>query len=265
MLDMGFIPDIEKIVSLLSPMRQTLLFSATMPGEIKKLSEKFLSNPKHVSVAPPTTTAERVKQLYVSVPKTKKRQVLNDLLQKEKVEGAYIFCNRKRDVGGLAKWLKGEGYKIKELHGDMSQSERDKALQNFKDEDDALLVCSDVAARGIDVDDVSHVFNYDVPINADDYIHRIGRTGRAGREGRAITLVTAEETKFLEAIEKHVGQKLEAMTSDKEPKNTEKPKKASKKPQKGAISNQKKSKVNNNQNDNASVLGFGDDIPAFFS
>jgi superfamily II DNA/RNA helicase len=201
MLDMGFIPDIEKIVTLLSPNRQTLLFSATMPPEIKRLTEKFLSNPKEISVAPPATTADTVEQFLVHTDRLNKKHVLARIIRQEQPKNAFIFLNRKRDIGDLASFLKKQGYAAAPLHGDMVQSARTKTLQEFKDGTVKLLVCSDVAARGLDVSAVSHVFNYDVPMSPDDYVHRIGRTGRAGMKGRAWMLATKDDEKFLSNVE----------------------------------------------------------------
>ncbi len=208
MLDMGFIPDIEKIVSRLSPIRQTLLFSATMPPEIKKLTQKFQSSPKEISVAAPSSTAERVSQFIVHVHHKDKRETLDKIIRKEEVKNAFIFCNRKRDMGGVVEFLQRKGYAAKGINGDMEQSVRTKTLAEFKEGKVTLLVCSDVAARGLDVDDVSHVFNFDVPFNAEDYVHRIGRTGRAGKEGRAWMLATGDEQKSVDAIERLIKQKI---------------------------------------------------------
>jgi superfamily II DNA/RNA helicase len=208
MLDMGFIPDIEKIVSFIPPARQTLLFSATMPPEIKQLSEKFLSNPKIVSVAPPDSPAATVDHRMMLVSSKDKHAALHELISHESVKNAFVFCNRKRDVDLLGRWLKTKGFAAAPLHGDMVQSKRTETLQAFKDGGVVLLVCSDVAARGLDVVGVSHVFNYDVPFNADDYVHRIGRTGRAGQTGKAWTLVTPEDDKLAEAIHKVVGKEV---------------------------------------------------------
>ncbi|MBU0858492.1 MAG: DEAD/DEAH box helicase, partial [Alphaproteobacteria bacterium] len=202
MLDMGFIPDIEKIVSRVPPLRQTLLFSATMPPEIKKLSEKFLSNPKNISVAPPASAAKTVHQNLVWVHGKKKREALDQLIRQENIKNAFVFCNRKRDIDDLAKWLRGRGYAAAPLHGDMAQSARYEVLGKFKNDEVTVLVCSDVAARGLDVAGVSHVFNYDVPMHADDYVHRIGRTGRAGLDGRAFTLATSDDEKYVSAIQR---------------------------------------------------------------
>jgi superfamily II DNA/RNA helicase len=218
MLDMGFIPDIEKIVSFIPPMRQTLLFSATMPPEIKKLTEKFLSNPKSISVAPASSPAETVEQFLVEVSPKGKNDTLDHLLKKEKVKNAFIFLNRKRDVDLVAKWLKGKGYAAEALHGDMVQVKRTETLQRFKDDDFQLLVCSDVAARGLDIKDVSHVFNYDVPMSADDYIHRIGRTGRAGSTGRAWMFATHHDEKYMDAIQKLIKHEFTPVQLDKNAK-----------------------------------------------
>lgn len=209
MLDMGFIPDIEKIVGLLSPMRQTLLFSATMPDEINRLTQKFLSNPREVKVARKSSTAKNVKQMLVWTNKRNKNQILDTILQDEDVKNAFIFCNRKRDIGALTKWLQNHNYAAAEMHGDMAQAARVNVLEDFKEGQVSLLVCSDVAGRGIDVDEVSHVFNYDVPFNADDYVHRVGRTGRAGNEGRAWMFATKEDAKNVDAIKKLIKMDIE--------------------------------------------------------
>ena len=208
MLDMGFIPDIEKIASKLPFTRQTLLFSATMPAEIRKLTEKFLSAPKEVSVAPAASTADKVEQFIVWTSSREKNETLETLIKHEHMKNAFVFCNRKRDVDVLAKWLERRGHSAKPMHGDMDQKQRTQTLQNFKEGNIALLVCSDVAGRGLDIDAVSHVFNYDVPFNADDYVHRIGRTARAGKTGHAYTLATRDEEKLVDAIEKLIKQKV---------------------------------------------------------
>ena len=205
MLDMGFMPDVEKIVGLLPQIRQTLFFSATMPPEIRRLSEKFLSNAKEVSVDPPATAAETISQGLVKVGPKNKRRVLRDLIRTENVQNALIFCNRKRDVGILHRSLHRHGFQAGALHGDMDQYSRTETLDKFKAGGFNILVCSDVAARGLDIASMSHVFNFDVPTHADDYVHRIGRTGRAGKEGRAITIATSEDTRYLEAIAKLIG------------------------------------------------------------
>lgn len=240
MLDMGFIPDIEKIVSKLPPNRQTLLFSATMPDEIKRLSDKFLSNPKTVSVAPPASPAMTVDHRMMRVSPTRKKMVLEELIERENIKNAYVFCNRKRDVDMLAKWLKQRGYKAQGLHGDMVQAKRTETLQAFKDGEIVLLVCSDVAARGIDVSGVSHVFNYDVPIHADDYIHRIGRTGRAGQSGKAWMLATPDEDDAIAAIAKLIGRPLVEETAMAEGEDMPEPRVHARAPGKKIVKKTKK-------------------------
>ena len=214
MMDMGFIPDVERIVSLLPPLRQTLFFSATMSKEMRKLADKILLNPKEVAVSPPTSTAATVTQGLVMVQRAEKRPALRKLLKQEEVKNAFIFCNRKKDVDILLGSLIKHGFNAGALHGDMSQSHRMETLEKFKSDEIKLLVCSDVAARGIDVSSVSHVFNFDVPTHAEDYIHRIGRTGRAGQEGHAYTLVTKSETKYLDGVQKLVGREIPIISLD---------------------------------------------------
>ena len=212
MLDMGFIPDVERIVGLLSKIRQTLFFSATMPPEIRRLADAFLMNPKEISVTPPATTASTVVQGLVVVPPQGKREALRRLIRSEDVKNALIFCNRKRDVDVLYRSLAKHGFDVAALHGDMPQSKRTETLTRFRNGEVRLLVASDVAARGLDIQGMSHVFNFDVPIHAEDYVHRIGRTGRAGREGRAFTLATAEEGRFVAAIEQLIGKPIPPVT-----------------------------------------------------
>jgi superfamily II DNA/RNA helicase len=205
MLDMGFIPDVERIVGLLPKLRQTLFFSATMAPEIRKLADAFLMNPKEISVAPPATAASTVVQGLAVVETEMKREALRRLLRSESVTNALIFCNRKRDVEILFKSLTKHDFDAVRLHGDMSQPARTETLEKFKRGEARLMVCSDVAARGIDIKGLSHVFNFDVPMHAEDYVHRIGRTGRAGREGHAFTLAAPSDGKYVAAIEKLVG------------------------------------------------------------
>jgi superfamily II DNA/RNA helicase len=211
MLDMGFMPDVERIVGFLPRTRQTLFFSATMPPEIRRLADKFLSSPKEVTVSPPATAAETVSQAVVSAPSLPKdkRAVLRDLLRLDEVTSALIFCNRKRDVGILYRSLARHDFPAAELHGDLAQPVREQTLKRFKDGEIKLLVCSDVAARGLDLPKVSHVFNFDVPANPEDYIHRIGRTGRAGRSGQAYMLATRDDRKALAAIQSMLGHAIE--------------------------------------------------------
>ncbi len=209
MLDMGFIPDIERIVKLLPPLRQTLFFSATMPPEIRRLADKFLSNPREVSVAPPASPAETVRQGVSIVPSgPEKREALRRLMRAENAEAGLVFCNRKRDVDILMRSLKKHGFNAAALHGDMSQPARMETLENFKTGDTAFLVASDVAARGLDISGLPYVFNFDVPTHAEDYVHRIGRTGRAGKPGTALTLATSADGKYVSAIERLIGKSI---------------------------------------------------------
>ncbi|AXO14622.1 DEAD/DEAH box helicase [Thalassospira indica] len=208
MLDMGFIPDIEKIVNMLPKQRQTLFFSATMPKEIKRLADKFLSNPKEITVSPPSTMATTVEHKLLVIDDFDKREALRRLIRAEDVRNAFVFCNRKKDVDILYKSLTKHGFNAGRMHGDLAQSERTETLAKFKTGEITLLVCSDVAARGIDVADVSHVFNFDVPFNAEDYVHRTGRTGRAGRDGKAFTLAVPEDGKLVAAINKSINMDI---------------------------------------------------------
>ncbi|MEX6723153.1 DEAD/DEAH box helicase [Parapedomonas caeni] len=208
MLDMGFIPDVERIVSLMPPRRQTLFFSATMPPVVKRLADQFLRDPKAIEVARPATANTSIAQSLVVVGERAKRETLRDLIRELDVTNAIIFCNRKRDVKVLQESLTRHGFKAGQLHGDMEQAERLQVLERFRAGDLPLLVASDVAARGLDVPGVSHVFNFDVPIHADDYVHRIGRTGRAGRSGVAVTLATPAEAEAVAAVEALTGQPI---------------------------------------------------------
>ena len=208
MLDMGFIPDVERICKLIPFTRQTLFFSATMPPEIQRLVDTFLQNPVRVEVAKQSSTAETVTQAVCHVGKDDKREALRQLLRAQAVQNGIIFCNRKRDVALLYGSLQKHGFNAGALHGDMDQRARMQTLDGFRKGDITLLVASDVAARGLDIPAVSHVFNFDVPIHAEDYVHRIGRTGRAGRSGQAFTLVTSHDRKALAAIEALIGKQL---------------------------------------------------------
>jgi superfamily II DNA/RNA helicase len=212
MLDMGFIPDVERIVSMLPKSRQTLFFSATMPTEIRRLASAFLKDPAEVSVAPPASPAETVAQSLVVVAPDDKREALRRLIRSEDVKNALIFCNRKRDVDILYKSLTKHGFDAAALHGDMSQPKRTETLERFKNSEIRLLVCSDVAARGLDIQGLSHVFCFDVPYHAEDYVHRIGRTGRAGREGRSFTLAAPEDGKSVAAIQKLIARDIPPIT-----------------------------------------------------
>ncbi|MGC6328913.1 DEAD/DEAH box helicase [Rhizorhabdus sp. FW153] len=208
MLDMGFIPDIEEICTKLPAQRQTLLFSATMPAPIKKLADKFLSNPKQIEVSRPASTNLSIDQSLVETSSRGKRETLRNLLRSETVTTAIIFSNRKTTVRDLASSLARHGFKAGQIHGDMEQPERLRELERFKGGEINILVASDVAARGLDIKGVSHVFNFDVPWHPDDYVHRVGRTGRGGATGTAITLVTPEDAEAVAAIEKLTGAAL---------------------------------------------------------
>jgi len=221
MLDMGFIPDIERICKLVPFTRQTLFFTATMPPEIRRITDQFLHNPVRVEVARPATTATNITQLVVKTGREdyEKRETLRNLIRSaEGLKNAIIFCNRKRDVAQLHLSLVRHGFSAVALHGDMDQSSRTAALEKFRRGEVTLLVASDVAARGLDIPDVSHVYNFDVPYHPDDYVHRIGRTGRAGRAGTAITIIAPGDQKSLAAIEALTGQSI---AWSGEPPNTE--------------------------------------------
>jgi len=217
MLDMGFIPDIERIAKLIPFTRQTLFFSATMPPEIQKLADRFLQNPERIEVSKPASASSTITQRFVASHDKdyEKRAVLRDLIRaQEDLKNAIIFCNRKKDVAELFRSLDRHGFSVGALHGDMDQRSRMTMLSNFKDGNIKLLVASDVAARGLDIPDVSHVFNFDVPIHSEDYVHRIGRTGRAGRSGASFTIVTRRDQKHADAIEKLIGEKVEWLSGD---------------------------------------------------
>ena len=205
MLDMGFIPDVERIVSLLPSTRQTLFFSATMAKEIRRLADAFLQNPKEITTTAPASVATTITAGLAVVAEEDKRRALRRLIRSEDVQNALIFSNRKRDVDILYKSLQRHGFSVGALHGDMAQSARFATLEKFRAGELRLLVCSDVAARGIDIGGLSHVFNFDVPHHAEDYVHRIGRTGRAGKEGRAFTIATPDQHDAVAAIEKLTG------------------------------------------------------------
>ena len=223
MLDMGFIPDIENICTKLPATRQTLLFSATMPPPIKKLSDRFLSNPKYIEVSRPASSNLNIAQHKVKVQSRRKREVLRELLRTDNVSTAMIFCNRKTTVRELNESLRRHGFSSGEIHGDMDQSSRIAELDRFKAGKINILVCSDVAARGLDIKGVSHVFNFDTPWHPDDYVHRVGRTGRAGATGRAFTFVAPEDAEAIENVEKLTGGAIplfEVAVPEQEPRRS---------------------------------------------
>jgi superfamily II DNA/RNA helicase len=220
MLDMGFIPDIERIGKLVPFTRQTLFFTATMPPEIQRIADKFLHNPVRVEVSKPATAATTITQLLVSTGRDphEKRETLRRLIRSAAgYKNAIVFCNRKREVAQLHRSLLRHKFNAVALHGDMDQSARTAALEQFRKGEVTVLVASDVAARGLDIPEVSHVFNFDVPHHADDYVHRIGRTGRAGRSGTAITIVAPIDGKAVGAIERLIGETIPWMTGEPGP------------------------------------------------
>jgi len=217
MLDMGFIPDIEKICTLLPKTRQTLLFSATMPPEITKLAKQFQNDPKRIEVAKPATTASTITQYVTHCPSnedTVKRAVLRSIIRARLTDQAIVFCNRKTEVDIVAKSLSSHGFDAAPIHGDLPQSQRMATLDRFRNKELKLLVASDVAARGLDIPEVSQVFNYAPPPNSDDYVHRIGRTGRAGRSGESFTIVSPGDSRLWDAVLKRIGKDVEPFSPE---------------------------------------------------
>ncbi|WP_138380068.1 DEAD/DEAH box helicase [Luteithermobacter gelatinilyticus] len=273
MLDMGFIPDVERICKLMPQTLQTLFFSATMPKEIKQLTDQFLKNPKTIEVSPPSSTASTITQKLVPVAAHDKvkRQALRHLLRGEDVKNGIIFCNRKKEVKVVCKSLKIHGFSVGELHGDLPQETRMEILSQFKGGEIQFLVASDVAARGLDIPSVSHVFNFDIPTNPEDYVHRIGRTGRAGKEGHAFTLSTPRDKKYLDALIKFLGKEIEEeiypefQNKPEERKKTSAPRKERKTRDDHSPrqSKKKKSSRRDAAEKDEPVIGMGDHIPAF--
>ncbi len=209
MLDMGFIPDIERIFKLTPPKKQTLFFSATMPPEITRLTKQFLHEPTRIEASKPATTNANIAQFLVRIPLSEpaaKRMVLRELVNRPDVKNGIVFCNRKSEVDVVAKSLRTHGLDAAPIHGDLDQTTRTRTLDNFRKGELRLLVASDVAARGLDIPDVSHVFNYDVPHHADDYVHRIGRTGRAGKSGQTFMIATPADSRNLDKVIKLIGE-----------------------------------------------------------
>jgi superfamily II DNA/RNA helicase len=209
MLDIGFLPDLQRILSYLPKTRTTLLFSATFSPEIKRLASSYLQDPITIEVARSNATASTVEQHFYRVDDDDKRQTLKQIVKERGVTQAFVFVNSKLGCARLARSLEREGLKTTALHGDKSQDERLKALDAFKKGEVDLLVCTDVAARGLDIKDVPAVFNFDIPFNAEDYVHRIGRTGRAGASGLAVSFVSGKDTRLMADIEKLIGKKFE--------------------------------------------------------
>lgn len=208
MLDMGFIEDMEAILKQTNPDRQTLLFSATMPPAIQKLSYKYMKNPKTVTINRGEVTAPSINQVYYKVLERNKLESLCRIIDSEDIELGILFCRTKKGVSELTEALQARGYMADGLHGDLSQAQRDSVMKKFRDSSIEFLIATDVAARGIDVDNVTHVINYDIPQDPESYVHRIGRTGRAGRTGLALTLVTPREMKHLRSIEAEIGMSI---------------------------------------------------------
>ena len=278
MLDMGFIPDVEKIVGQLPKIRQTLFFSATMPAEIRRLADAFLMNPKEIHVTPPASPAETVIQYLAVVGPRDKREALRRIIQSEDVQNALVFCNRKRDVDILHRSLRKHGFAAAALHGDMAQPVRLQTLDAFRNNEVRILVASDVAARGLDIVGLSHVFIFDVPYNPEDYIHRIGRTGRAGKEGRAFTIATPEDAEAVAAVERLIGKEVArfevaGLDGPAEPasKRVRKPRGAAKagaRPPraaaaKSATPRRQRRKSGKEKEPAESVVGMGGHVPAF--
>ncbi|MBO9402776.1 DEAD/DEAH box helicase [Shimia sp. R9_1] len=293
MLDMGFIPDIERIFGLTPFTRQTLFFSATMAPEIERITNTFLSNPERVEVARQATASETIEQGVVMFKASRrdregseKRKVLRALIdgEGEACSNAIIFCNRKTDVDICAKSLKKYGYDAAPIHGDLDQSQRTKTLESFRNGELRILVASDVAARGLDVPSVSHVFNFDVPGHAEDYVHRIGRTGRAGREGKAFTICNPRDEKAFEAVEALIQKEIPRVENPvkPEPRKARKPKeetskKAEEKPnvvealelpaqeEPRGRSNRGRGRGRHDRRDDNRVVGMGDHLPSFIA
>ncbi|RCL01872.1 MAG: ATP-dependent RNA helicase [Candidatus Tokpelaia sp. JSC188] len=274
MLDMGFILDIERICNLIPLTRQTLFFSATMPPEIIRITEQFLHAPKRIEIAQLASTARTITQWLIKSASNplEKQYVLRRLIEIEEHElkNAIIFCNRKRNVSELFRLLVKHNFNAGALHGDMDQHTRMAMLSSFKDGKLKFLVASDIAARGLDIPDVSHVFNFDVPIRSEDYVHRIGRTGRAGRQGKAFTIVTESDKKYVQAIEKMNGENIEWLYEESiwTQFDQEKHTKAEQIKSQRIIQKDRSEKSNLSLKDkknqeNETIVGFGNDIPAF--
>jgi superfamily II DNA/RNA helicase len=272
MLDMGFIPYIDRLVNLLPTYKQTLLLSATFTDEIAKLGNKYLTNPQRVSVEAVNQTAETIEQFIYKVSPRQKTHVLEHVLKEEKNKRGVIFCNRKRDIDEIVDFVNKLNIHAIEIHGDLTQMQRNKTLEMFKNGEATILVASDVAARGLDIQDLEIVINYDTPINADAYVHRIGRTGRAGNKGSAYTFVTPKDKVALENVELLIGKKITLLSF------------AEQKPAKKASAEKSQETEKTKQNHSSKkqtiksstppiihsmpdekVLGFGPHIPAFMT
>jgi superfamily II DNA/RNA helicase len=259
MLDMGFIPDIERIASLL-PSHQTALFSATMAPPIQALTQKFLKNPESVTIEATVESGKNIEQYVVRVPEQKKIEALEIILKEQKLTQAIVFCNRKKEVDDVYKDMRKNGFKVGAFHGDLTQSSRNKTLKGFKEGEIDFLIASDVAARGIDVEDLPAVVNFHIPAQPEDYVHRIGRTGRAGKVGKAFTFVSPTEEKKLRLITKQLKKTIEEYAIEKFSIPAEPPKKKAK-----AQPAATHKRVSAEQKSSApeAIIGFGEHVPAF--
>lgn len=260
MMDMGFMPDVDRILEMLPKLRQTLLFSATIAKEIKRISSQYQINPKQITVTHTSKTADTIDQHVVYVDTMNKRKVMRKLLTEHpENEPTIVFCNRKRDVDIVARSLCKHGYAVQAFHGDLSQHARNEALDSFKKGESRILVTSDVAARGIDISGVTLVINFDMPVNNEDYVHRIGRTGRAGNAGKAITFVTNSEKQKLKRLEQLIKKTISPLTIEVEEEKIEQ-----EKPQK--VKSTTTTRLFKSEEHSATagpIIGFGDFIPAF--
>ncbi len=265
MLDMGFMPDVEKIISFCPKNKQMILFSATFPDEIQGLVSSVLSDPKRIEVSAQSQPAQTISQYKVLTTPDDKRPMLRALLKKHQNESAIVFCNRKKDVDIVAKSLNAHGFKGMPIHGDLSQNVRNETLDRFRNEKGLILVASDVAARGIDIDELPLVINFDLPINAEDYIHRIGRTGRAGNLGIAYSLVTPKDDKLFKAIKKLIGKDIEEIEMEiPEDLQSKRGKRIQEKGESRKPSKQRHSEVKTeSREERVPVIGFGNDTPKF--
>lgn len=267
MLDLGFIPDVNKILRHIPPKHQTLFFSATLSPDIQKLSQEYLKSPKEIRISPASSTSHTIEQFCIQAKIKDKRHILRTLIQEKDIQTAIIFCNRKADVSLLTASLKRHGFKAGMMHGDLLQTERIKTLEHFKAKDISFLVASDVAARGIDVDDLPFVINFDVPKNPEEYVHRIGRTGRAGKTGIAFTLVSDTEKKKLKAIENLIQKPLATyeVTLKNTPSSSDVKKKSEKEKAPSKATPTSQLKPRGKKVIHEPVYGFGTEVPDFFS
>lgn len=264
LLDMGFVPDVEAIMGYLPQVRQTLLFSATVTPEVRTLAQKYLTAPEEITITPQKVSAATVSQSFIEVSIRNKGEVLRAYLTQNNVKKALLFCNRKSDVSTLCRSLKKDRFNVGEIHGDLTQAERKKVLSHFHTNQIDFLVASDIAARGIDVDDLPCVINFDLPLNPEEYVHRIGRTGRAGKQGVAVSLVAPSQKKALLAIEKYIAQKLSptyiTLEKDKTPAKSKRPSGETDRGMHNKSTKMKKTGASKGQK----VLGFGEHVPSFF-